>query len=159
MAGMRWRELLENGLFHTSENGTSYLGRAEGGIEVIFRLWAFVLAAFLFCNLVLCASTALFSLLITEEARILGRRSKPSGQAKLKGGVMLSRFSVISAPSFTARLTFLGAVPTGTVRSFTVVKKMVLVPVPCGCLGNFDKGRKELMEIPNTHVLSCRDQN
>lgn len=49
--------------------------------------------------------------------------------------------------------------PAGTVRSFTVVKKMFLVPVPCGCIGNFEKGKKELTEIPNAHVLSCREQN
>lgn len=38
MAGIWWRELVGNGLFHTSEALTSYLGRIEAETEVIFRL-------------------------------------------------------------------------------------------------------------------------
>lgn len=87
---------------------------------------------------------------------MLGRRSNSSGQAKMKGYVMLGHFSATSAPSFTAGLSSLGAAP-GTVRSWlpeTVVKQMVLVPHGCVCIS--EKGKKELMEIPNTHVLYQR---
>lgn len=42
LVGDVWRELLGNGLSHTSEALTSYLGRTEAGIEQVFRLFHLV---------------------------------------------------------------------------------------------------------------------